>query len=248
MPLADEAAFFEETDIPDSAPDGIDSGDMCPEDPEGKPAEDHDIPGWMTYDEESDDAGDGNDDDDLLSAVFTGDNTDDVNQTALMTVAVDYVFKRGKIKKSIRKICRKLIKKHALETEQHQPAGRFAENCCKRFVGNVFAEYGENPDQALDIAYFGAVWLVSAFREDMKGISKNEKDVWPFLVKHVKPEELQRKALKQLQDKKGKSVRILNEYTERLNVNEIWDNIDGRMKKKILKGAFWLGALKAMKH
>lgn len=188
------------------------------------------------------------DDEDLLSSVFDTDGNDDVNQSDLMTIAVDYAFKRGKIKKKIRKTCRKLIKKYSLEPDGHTPVRAFMENSEKRFVRAVCDEYGESPEQALDSAYFGAVWSVLSCRDGHKFMEKNEKDLWSALEKQMDPKDLRENVFSRLPDKKGKAGKILKEYTEKMDILEIWDNVDGRMKKKLLKGAYWLGALKAMKN
>lgn len=247
MPLTDESFSKSKKSVPYPIP--VPAAPDSDEKPYGEPEEaltESDLPAMADITDLTDPEDE--DDEDLLSSVFDGDNTDEINQAALMTVAVDYAFKRGKIKKSIRKVCHKLIKKYSLEPVANGSVRNFTENCCKRFVRTVCSEYRGDPSQAVEIAYFGAVWLVFAYKNDVKGIAKDEKDAWKCLTKHVQPEELRGKMLKQLQDKKGKSLRILIEYTEKLRIADIWENIDGRMKKKLLKGAYWLGALRAMKN
>lgn len=239
---------FDPADLPDGLTDAVSPEEDPTEEYDDTEQPESDNSEAEVEDPESDVSGEDDEEDDLLSAVYADDSTDEINQTDLMTVVVDYAFKRGKIKKNIRKTCRKLIKKYALEPKDHDPARSFIESCCKPFIRDIISEYEESPEQALDIAYFGAIWLVLAWRKNEKSVCKNEKNIWDYLKKHVNPEKLHIKVPKLMQDKKGKSLRILAEYTDKLNVDSIWNNIDRRIKKKILKGAFVLGTLKALKH
>lgn len=185
----------------------------------------------------------------LLSDVLDSgiDSTD--SKASLMAVAVDYAFKRGKIKKNIRKTCKKMIHKYSLDVSADHPVRSFMADECKAFLKDVEHEYGERMEDAITLAFYGALYFAFVASRD-KGTAKLKKAegrLYAYLCEKPGISQVKEEALKLMKDKKDKSGKLLGEYKEKVNLTEIWDSVDESIKRKLMKGAYILAVRKAIK-
>ena len=150
----------------------------------------------------------------------------------IISVAVGYAMKRGKIKKRIKKTLRKLAARYHLNIEPENEVTVYMAEACKPFLREVRHRYGENASQALEYAYFGAV-LACLLRKDRDtSLPEEAERLFDAFESFTGPEAVHKKVSDIKKDGKDKLARPLTDYAERVNVYAVWDNIDESMKKK----------------
>lgn len=166
----------------------------------------------------------------------------------IISVAVGYAMKRGKLKKNIKKALRKLADRYHLNTETENEVTAYLTEACKPFLREARRRYGESAPQALEYAYFGAMLACIMFSEDRDALPDETEALCTAFDRYSCPEEMHRAVTELKKDEKDKLARPLKDYAERVNAYDLWDNIDEAMKKKILKGAYRLGMFRALRN
>lgn len=207
---------------------------VSPDDPDLLPA---------GADEEPEDGDEG----ELMTEVISASDSGEENIATLMAVAVDYALKRGKLKKSIRKCCKKIIRQYDLDVGDKNGILKRTEDWRKDYLLALIRSYGESASFAPEYAFCGAVCAAyDAKSEDAEVDGLKGDALW---VRHAaNVEQIKTRASALLGEAWADAEAILGKYREKLSLETNWDNIDEYMKRKYLKGLWGLAVRLAIRE